>query len=222
METGTERTAQPRYGDTRPTDRVVYVPETESRSDERRGDIDRRYEVDLRRDGWPWIAATLGVISILLATAVVIAVTRRPVVVATSPVSGIVLPTTDVPVVALTTTPATVSTASGQDVLALARASTIVGLTGQPVTATGPAVVRVFADEAFSVGSSTGVELLVFVPDVEPSSLLNLKPGDRLVFTGTVVSSPSDLTGLLPTDALTLANQTGGYILASAGSIRIV
>jgi hypothetical protein len=64
--------------------------------------------------------------------------------------------------------------------------------------------------------------LLVFVPDVENSTLLNLKPGDRLVFAGTVMSSPDDLAGLVNPDAMTLANQNGGYILASAGTIRIV
>lgn len=207
-------------------DRVVYVPDAQPRMPHADVPTDGRGIVFERGDRLPWIVAMiLSVCVISLAAALVAVVTRDPVVVTPTQGVGIVVAprTTGVQTGVLATFPATVTVSGNQDLLSIARAGStaLLSLLGAPVTAEGTDVARVFGTESFSVRSATGAEMLVYVPDVEPTTLLNIRPGDRVIFTGTILPA-SDLGGLVNTDAAALADRTGAYILVSAGAIRLV
>ena len=216
-----------RLGGVSTADRVVFVPDAGSEM----GypgvvPVDSPGAVFERADRRPWIvSAILGVGVALLAVALMMALTRDPVVVTPTPTVGLlVVPAAaGLPSGAFATVPATVTVAGNQDLLSIARtgSTALVGFLGAPVTAEGTEVARVFGANAFSIRSATGAEMLVYVADVESTTLLNIRPGDRVIFSGTLLPA-SDLSGLVNTDAAALAGQTDRYILVSAGAIRIV
>jgi hypothetical protein len=119
----------------------------------------------------------------------------------------------------------TVNAGGDNDLLAMSQSGVgaLSSLEGAPVTADGPTVGTVFSDTVFSVTSPSGGELVVLVPYARPSQgPLALSEGETVVFNGTLMPVPDDLSEFTGSEAAAVAARSGSYIVAIPENVLVV
>jgi hypothetical protein len=117
--------------------------------------------------------------------------------------------------------PAAAVTANGQPLLPLPSAG-LAGFSGQAAEGKGATVESVVADEGFWVGTDPNNRIFVFLTDeakqAQGESPFQVKPGQRVDFTGTVKPMPQDLTpfGVDRSEGADQLRQQGHYVELSS------
>jgi hypothetical protein len=233
-------------------DRVIRIPEAEQRPAEQRPAEQRPTErlpaappkrepvgsPIVTRSGAPWIVAFVLVLMAALGLFMIVLAPRdAPAPPTVAAVPGVTIaggagePLTPLAgtALALQTPDAlrthTVNAGGDNDLLALSQSGlgSVSRFDGAPVTADGVTVDTAFSDTVFSVTSPTGGELVVLVPyTVGTRDLLVLAENEEVVFNGTLMPVPDDLSGFIGPEAAAVAARTGSYIVAVPENIRVI